>query len=108
MKTKEDTETGALQSVFPCSQSKILDHMVVMKDFDYSISEISRISGVGFKTTLEAVHKLEEQGVFVLTRSVGRSKMYQFNPKSPQSKSIEKLAFAIAKNRNKKLISEEI
>ena len=94
--------------MFPCSQSKILDHMLTMKDFDYSISDISRISGVGFKTTLEAVHKLEEQGVFTLNRTVGRSKMYQFNSKSPQSKSIEKLAFDIAENRNKKLINAEI
>jgi len=31
-----------------------------MKDFDYSISDISKISGVGFKTTLNIVHKLED------------------------------------------------
>jgi|GEM_PF-4631788 transposase-like protein len=44
-------EIGPLASLFPCSESKILDHMVTMKGLDYSISDISRISGVNFKTT---------------------------------------------------------
>ncbi len=100
----KEKNIGALQSVFPCSQSKILDHMLVMKDFDYSISDISRISKMGFKTTLESIHQLKEQNVFILTRTVGRSKMYRFNSKSSRGKSIERLAWDIAENRNTKMI----
>lgn len=103
---KETSETGPLTSVFPCSESKILDHMVTMKDFDYSISDISRISGVNFKTTLNIIHRLEEQEVIKKTRTVGRAMMYKLNSDSSQAKSISTLTFEIAKKRNSKLIKQ--
>jgi len=105
-KLEADLEVGPLTSVFPCSESRILDHMVTMRDFDYSISDISRISGVGFKTTLGVIHKLEEQSVFLKTRNVGKANMYKLNLDSPQSKSISKLAFEIAKKKAKELAKQ--
>lgn len=90
---------GPLTSVFPCSESKILDHIVTMKGFDYSISDIARISKVNFKTTLGIIHRLEEQEVIKRTRTVGKAIMYQINPKSSQAKSTSNLAFVIAKKR---------
>jgi hypothetical protein len=92
-------EVGPLASVFPCSESRILDHMVTMKEFDYSISDISKISGVGFKTTLNIVHKLEDQEVLKRVRKIGNAILYRLNPDSTQAKSISKLAFEIAKKR---------
>lgn len=97
--SKKIIEVGPLASTFPCSESKILDHMVTMKDFDYSISDISKISGVGFKTTLNIIHKLEDQRVLKRTRQIGNAILYKLNPDSAQAKSISKLAFEIAKKR---------
>lgn len=97
--SKKTAEIGPLAATFPCSESKILDHMVSMKDFDYSISDISKISGVGFKTALGVVHKLEDQKVLKRTRHVGNAIMYELNSGSAQAKSIERLAFEIAKKR---------
>ena len=97
--SKNMTEVGRLSSTFPCSESRILDHMVTMKDFDYSISDISKISGVGFKTTLNIIHTLEDQGVLKRTRKIGNAILYKMNPDSAQAKSIGKLAFEIAKKR---------
>ncbi len=97
--SKNMMDVGPLASTFPCSESKILDHMVTMNDFDYSISDISKISGVGFKTTLNIVHKLENQEVLTRTRNIGNAILYKLNPDSVQSKSISKLAFEIAKKR---------
>lgn len=93
------TEVGPLASTFPCSESKILDHMVAMNDFDYSISDISKISRVGFKTTLNVVHKLEERGILERTRQIGNAILYKLNSNSPQARSISRLAFDIAKKR---------
>jgi len=92
-------EVGPLASVFPCSQSRILDHMVTMRGFDYSISDMSRASGVGLKTALGIVHDLAAQGVIFKTRSVGKANMFKLNLESMQAKSISKLAFEIAKKR---------
>ncbi|MBS1268986.1 MAG: hypothetical protein MAG458_01722 [Nitrosopumilus sp.] len=93
------SEVGALESVFSCSESRVLDHMITFRDFDYSISDISRSVDIGFKTTLGVVHKLERQNVLVLTRQIGNAKLYKLNSNSTQAKSLSKLCFEIAKNR---------
>lgn len=102
--TSKNVDVGPLASTFPCSESRILDHMVTMKDYDYSISDISKISGVGFKTTLNIVHKLEDQEVLKRTRNIGNAILYKLNLDSVQSRSISKLAFEIAKKRIRKEI----
>ncbi|MBS1268514.1 MAG: hypothetical protein MAG458_01243 [Nitrosopumilus sp.] len=66
--TVKSKETGSLESMFSCSESRILDHMITFRDFDYSISDISRSVDIGFKTTLGVVHKLQHQNILVLTR----------------------------------------
>ena len=104
--TKKALELGPLESVFPCSTSKILDFLVTFKDFDYSISDISKNSGVGFKTTLHEIRKLEEAGVIQRTRTVGKAIMYRLNADSPQARSIQALAFEIASKRAQELADQ--
>lgn len=104
--TKKALESGPLESVFPCSASKILDFLVTFKEFDYSISDISKNSGVGFKTTLGEIRKLEEQGVIQKTRTVGKAIMYRLNVDSPQARSIQALAFEIASKRAQELAAQ--
>lgn len=89
-------EIGPLESMFPCSESKILDFLVVFQEYDYSISDIAENSGVGFKTTLGVVKNLEIQQVIVNTRNVGRAKMYKLNLESSEANVINKLALGIA------------
>jgi len=110
LKKETDTvlEIGPLESVFPGSVSKILDFLVTFRDYDYSISDISKNSGVGFKTTLNQIHRLEDQGVVQNTRSVGKATMYKLNPVSNQVKSINKLALDIATRRTEESIPQRL
>ena len=105
-KIEKALELGPLESVFPCSTSKILDFLVTFKDFDYSISDISKNSGVGFKTTLHEIRKLEEAGVIQRTRTVGKAIMYRLNLDSSQARSIKNLAFEIASERAQELAAQ--
>lgn len=89
-------ECGPLESMFPCSESKILDFLVTFQEYDYSISDIAEHSGIGFKTALEVVKDLEEQQVIVKTRNVGRALMYKLNLDSKHAQSINRLATDIA------------
>ncbi len=114
MKMTQESETfentldgpGPLERLLPCSESKILDHMIAMNDLDYSISDISRISGVGFKTTLGVVRKLEREEILQKTRNVGRAIMYKFESDSPRSKAMENLAFRLADEFADKLVRQ--
>jgi len=92
-------EKGPLESVFPGSTSKILDFLATFKDWDYSISDISRNSGLSFKTALGEVKNLESQDVILKTRNVGKANMYKLNLDSNQGHYIDKLIFEIAKKR---------
>ena len=92
-------EKGPLESVFPGSTSKILDFLTTFKDWDYSISDISRNAGLSFKTALGEVKNLESQDVILKTRNVGKANMYKLNLDSEQGHYINKLVFEIAKKR---------
>ena len=94
-----DYDVGPLASVLPCSESRILDHMIVMKAFDYSITDIANMSGVGIKTTLRIVRRLESDGVLLRTRNVGRAIMFKINPDSERAKTLERLSFQVAHER---------
>lgn len=108
----EDTEyrqkalqEGPLEHVFPGSTSKILDFLCVFDEWDYSITDIAKNSGISFKTAFDEIKRLEAQEVVINSRAVGKAKMYKLNLESPQSKSIHKLALDIAAKRALRLVS---
>ncbi len=92
-------QSGSLESVFPGSTSKILDFLATFKDWDYSVSDIAKNSGVSFKTALNEIRNLEQQGVVSRTRTVGKAIMYKLNLDSKQGFYIDKLIFELATKR---------
>jgi DNA-binding Lrp family transcriptional regulator len=92
-------QNGPLESVFPGSTSKILDFLATFKDWDYSVSDIAKNSGISFKTALHEIKNLEQQGVLSRTRTVGKAIMYKLNLDSKQGFYIDKLVFEIAAKR---------
>jgi len=110
-KSKTETkvlERGPLESVFPCSTSKVLDFLATFKDWDYSISDIGKNSGLSFKTALGEIKILEQQGVIVQTRIVGKAIMYKLNLESKQTQHIDKLILEIAKKRAREAMKSTI
>ncbi|MDE1763783.1 MAG: winged helix-turn-helix transcriptional regulator [Thaumarchaeota archaeon] len=97
--SKKVLQSGLLESVFPGSTSKILDFLATFKDWDYSVSDIAKNSRVSFKTALNGVKNLEEQGVVSMTRTVGKATMYKLNLGSKQGFYIDKLVFELASKR---------
>jgi hypothetical protein len=92
-------QSGPLESVFPGSTSKVLDFLATFKDWDYSVSDIAKNSGISFKTALNEIKNLEQQGVLSRTRTVGKAIMYKLNLDSKQGFYIDKLIFEIATKR---------
>ncbi len=62
---------------------KVLDFLVVNEDFDYSMSDIARFSGVGYSTLKLFWHKLERNNIVANTRVVGKARMYRLNTSNP-------------------------
>jgi transposase len=62
---------------------RVLDFLVVNEEFDYSMTDIASLSGVGYSTLKLFWEKLEKEGIVVKTRTVGKAKMYKLNTANP-------------------------
>jgi predicted transcriptional regulator len=58
---------------------RVLDFLVVNEDFDYSMTDIANLSGVGYSTLKLFWDRLEKEKIVVKTRIVGKAKMYRLN-----------------------------
>ena len=59
--------------------NRVLDFLVVFSDFDYSIADIARKSGVGYSTLKLLIHDLAKRKMVVPSRTVGRAKLFRLN-----------------------------
>jgi len=94
------TQLGVLGDLFfGTSTAKILDFLLIFREFDYSESDIARNAGISTRHIYRAMPKLEYLGLVDNTRLSGRSKMYKINSNSDAIQHLEKFAFLIAKNK---------
>jgi len=112
MNSQEDFEEAnppTLRKLFQDSGvAKLLDFLTLYKNFDYSKTEISRNSGVAWKTLYRIWPLLEKYGLVVKTRKIGRATMFKLNTENPVAKAVWELAFQIAKYDVDKSVEEEL
>jgi len=86
-----------LQKLFEDSSiARLLDFLTLYRDFDYPKTEISRNSGVSWKTLYRLWPLLEKYELVIKTRQIGRATLYKLNTKSPIANALNKLALEIA------------
>ena len=76
---------------------RVLDFLVVNEDFDYSMTDIARHSGVGYSTLKLFWNRLEKKGIVAKTRIVGRAKMYRLNMSNPVAKKFRDFYWGITR-----------
>lgn len=74
-----ENKTAFLETFGDSPVLRVLDFLVVNEDFDYSMTDISNLSSVGYSTLKLFWHRLEEKGIVIQTRIVGKAKMYKLN-----------------------------
>jgi len=62
---------------------RVMDFLVVYEDFDYSMTDIAKHSGVGYATLKLFWKNLEDNKIVKQTRIVGKAKMYKLDLKNP-------------------------
>lgn len=58
---------------------RMLNHLLIFREFDYSLTDIAKNSDVAWSTLNLIWPKLERSGIVVNTRRVGKAKMYKLN-----------------------------
>ena len=78
---------------------KVMDFLTVNDDFDYSMTDIAFLSGVGYSTLKLFWHRLEVKGLVVQTRKVGKAKMYRLNDGNAVVKKFKELYWETIKEK---------
>jgi len=81
-----DDKTVFLETFGDSPILRALDFLVVNEEFDYSMTDIAKLSGVGYATLKLFWKKLEENNIITNTRTVGKAKMYKINVINPVMK----------------------
>ena len=68
-----------LTRLFRSPSAKVLDFLFLNRDFDYSESDISRLSGVSPRTLQRVLPILKEEKLIKKTRTSSRNAMYTAN-----------------------------
>jgi len=76
---KDKVLLGTLGRIFGGVTAKILDFMIIHRNWDYSKQDLAKNSGVSLRHAILAIEKLEKHEFVKYTRNVGATHMYQLN-----------------------------
>ena len=80
---------------------RVMDFLVVNEDFDYSMTDIAKLSGIGYATLKLFWGTLEKGGVVTNTRRVGKARMYRLNLINPVVKKFREFYWETIKRQIK-------
>lgn len=78
---------------------RILDFFMVYEDFDYSMKQIAKNSGVGYSTLKLFWNDLVKNDIVEFTRQIGNAKMYKINLGNPIVKKFKAFYWEVTKQR---------
>jgi len=104
-----ELEHGPLESLLgPFASVRILDFLSTFREFDYSMSDIARNTGLSLKTVQRELPRLIGYRVVESSRSVGRAQMYRLNLKDPIAVKLNSLVSEIARFNSERLVTQEL
>ena len=86
---------------------RILNFLILGKDFDYSMTEIAEGSHVGWTSFTRAWKELERKNVIVHTRDIGRAKLFKLNTDDPTVQKLIRLHWEIIKAETDKVLRKK-
>ncbi len=103
-----ENKTAFLETFGDSPILRVLDFLVVNEDFDYSMTDTARLSGVGYSTLKLFWGKLEKQGIIINTRIVGKAKMYRLDLANPIVKKFREFYWETTKQKVHEKIEKEL
>lgn len=92
-----ENQLGVLGDLFcGASTAKVLDFLLMFREFDYSEADISRNAGVSARHLYRSLPKLVNLDLVQQTRVSGRSKMYKLKGNSIAIQALEKFVHEVA------------
>ncbi len=86
---------------------RVLNFLILGKDFDYSMTEIAKGAGVGWTSFTKAWKRLTKNNAVVQTRTIGKAKLFKLNTNDPTIKKLIRLHWEILKEETNKMLTEK-
>ncbi len=103
-----ETTTAFLEVFGDSPIQRALDFLIINEEFDYSMTDIAELSGVGYSTLKLFWPKLEAEKMVKNTRTVGNAKMYRLNDANPVVRKLKELYWVVTKRAVREKIREEL
>jgi hypothetical protein len=81
---------------------RVLNFLILGKDFDYSMTEIAEGAHVGWTSFSRVWKQLLGKNAVVPTRTIGRAKLFKLNTEDPSIKKIVKVHWELLKEETNK------
>jgi len=104
----EEQKTVFLDTFGTSPLMKIFDFLVVNEEFDYSMKDIAKLSGVGYATLKLIWPKLESNKIIKQTRLIGKAKMYKLNLENPIMQKLKRFYWDITRQSIHASIKKDI
>ncbi|PIU76038.1 hypothetical protein COS75_01105 [Candidatus Pacearchaeota archaeon CG06_land_8_20_14_3_00_35_12] len=93
-----------LQAYGDSPKLRVMDFLITFQDYDYSMKEIAKNSGIGYTTLKEFWPDLVRRKIVKQTRAVGKAKMFKLNLENPEVQLFIKLYWTVIENQTDKLL----
>ena len=87
---------------------RVLDFLIEGRGLDYSFSDISENSNIGWTTLHRIWDKMLKSGIVKPTREIGRAKLFKLNEENPAVKDLIKLYDTLLYNHTEKHLSKKV
>ncbi|MEM2130932.1 MAG: hypothetical protein QXM96_00635 [Candidatus Woesearchaeota archaeon] len=78
---------------------RVFDFLILNEEFDYSMIDIAKNSKIGYSTLKLFWKKLEKEKIVIMTRKIGKARMFKLNNENEIVKKIKEIYWIITKNK---------
>ncbi|MBI4438868.1 helix-turn-helix transcriptional regulator [Candidatus Woesearchaeota archaeon] len=82
---------------------RIINFLVLGKDFDYPMTEIAEGANVGWTSFTRAWKKLLDKNAVIHTRKIGKAKLFKLNTDDPTIKRLVRMHWEIIREETSKM-----
>jgi hypothetical protein len=87
---------------------RVLDFLIEGRGLDYSLSDITQNSNIGWTTLHRIWEKLLQLNIVVPTREIGRAKLFKLNEENPAVKKLINLYDTLLYLETEKYFTKEV
>jgi len=88
--------------------NRVLDFLIVHEEFDYSMTDIAKLSGVGYATLKLFWKNLVGRSIVICTREVGKAKMFKLNFENQVMQKFKQFYWETTKLKTDELLEKSV